>query len=37
MKNPLEQQPFGNAEFVENLEPRCPCILLPDDLGSAFC
>ena len=30
----LEQVPFGGAEFVENPEPRCPCILLLDTSGS---
>jgi len=30
----LEQVPFGNAEFVENPEPRCPCVLLLDTSGS---
>lgn len=26
--------PFGGAEFAENPEPRCPCILLLDTSGS---
>lgn len=26
----LEQQPFGDAEFLENPQARCPCILLLD-------
>jgi len=30
----LEQVPFGGAEFVENPEPRCPCVLLLDTSGS---
>lgn len=30
MSNDLEQQPFIDAEFVENPEPRCPCLLLLD-------
>src|ERR1022692_3053730 len=29
-----DQVPFGNAEFAENPEPRCPCILLLDTSGS---
>jgi uncharacterized protein YegL len=30
----LDQVPFGGAEFAENPEPRCPCILLLDTSGS---
>lgn len=30
MSDELIQQPFIDAEFVENPEPRCPCILLLD-------
>lgn len=30
----LEQTPFGAAEFAENPEPRCPCILLLDTSSS---
>ena len=30
----LEQTPFGAAEFAENPEPRCPCLLLLDTSGS---
>lgn len=30
----LQQIPFGGAEFAENPEPRCPCILLLDTSGS---
>lgn len=30
----LEQQPFGDAEFAENPEQRCPCILLLDTSSS---
>jgi uncharacterized protein YegL len=30
----LDQVPFFSAEFVENPEPRCPCILLLDSSGS---
>jgi Mg-chelatase subunit ChlD len=26
----FEQQPFADAEFAENPEQRCPCILLID-------
>ncbi len=29
-----EQEPFFAAEFAENPEPRCPCILLLDTSGS---
>jgi len=32
--NSSEQVPFGGAEFAENPEPRCPCILLLDTSGS---
>jgi len=34
MNNPFEQQPFEGAEFVDNPEPRCPCLLLLDVSGS---
>jgi uncharacterized protein YegL len=30
----FEQVPFGAAEFAENPEPRCPCLLLLDTSGS---
>jgi uncharacterized protein YegL len=30
----LEQVPFATAEFAENPEPRCPCLLLLDTSGS---
>jgi uncharacterized protein YegL len=30
----FDQQPFGAAEFAENTEPRCPCLLLLDTSGS---
>ncbi len=30
----FEQVPFGAAEFAENAEPRCPCLLLLDTSGS---
>ena len=29
----LEQEPFGDVEFAENAEPRCPCTLLLDTSG----
>ncbi|MAB80315.1 MAG: hypothetical protein CMJ89_13255 [Planctomycetes bacterium] len=29
-----EDSPFENAEFVENPEPRCPCVLLLDTSSS---
>ena len=29
-----EQQPFAAAEFAENPEPRCPCVLLLDTSGT---
>ena len=34
MSNPFEQKSFGAAEFAENPEPRCPCLLLLDVSGS---
>jgi uncharacterized protein YegL len=30
----LEQVPFGEVEFAENPEPRCPCLLLLDTSAS---
>ncbi|HPG40584.1 MAG TPA: VWA domain-containing protein [bacterium] len=30
----MEQIPFGDTSFVDNPEPRCPCILLLDVSGS---
>ena len=30
----FEQKPFGAAEFADNPEPRCPCLLLLDTTGS---
>ncbi len=30
----FEQQPFADAEFAENPEPRCPCVLLIDKSSS---
>ena len=29
-----DQIPFSGAEFAENPEPRCPCLLLLDNSGS---
>lgn len=34
MTDVLEQVPFSTAEFAENPEPRCPCLLLLDTSGS---
>lgn len=34
MTNEFEQVAFGGAEFAENPEPRCPCLLLLDTSGS---
>lgn len=34
MTNEFEQVPFGAAEFAENPENRCPCLLLLDTSGS---
>jgi uncharacterized protein YegL len=34
MSDSFEQQPFGDAEFAENAEQRCPCLLLLDTSGS---
>jgi uncharacterized protein YegL len=34
MTDNLDQVPFGAAEFAENPEPRCPCLLLLDTSGS---
>lgn len=34
MTNEFEQQPFADAEFAENPEQRCPCLLLLDISGS---
>ncbi|NTG36972.1 VWA domain-containing protein [Agrobacterium rhizogenes] len=34
MSNPFDQQPFEGAEFIDNPEPRCPCLLLLDVSGS---
>lgn len=30
----FEQKPFEAAEFVDNPEPRCACLLLLDTSGS---
>lgn len=32
--NDFEQQPFADAEFAENPEQRCPCVLLLDTSAS---
>lgn len=34
MSNEFDQQPFADAEFAENPEQRCPCLLLLDVSGS---
>jgi uncharacterized protein YegL len=34
MTNEFEQQPFKVDEFVDNPDPRCPCVLLLDVSGS---
>jgi uncharacterized protein YegL len=34
MTSEFEQQPFADAEFAENPEQRCPCILLLDTSAS---
>ena len=34
MSNDYEQQPFDGAEFVDNPEQRCPCLLILDVSGS---
>ena len=34
MTDEFEQIPFAAAEFAENPEPRCPCLLLLDTSGS---
>lgn len=34
MTNEFEQVPFGGAQFAENPENRCPCLLLLDTSGS---
>jgi uncharacterized protein YegL len=34
MNSEFEQVPFGAAEFAENPENRCPCLLLLDTSGS---
>lgn len=34
MSNDFEQQPFADAEFIENPEQRCPVVLLLDVSGS---
>ncbi|MGH9834251.1 MAG: vWA domain-containing protein, partial [Blastocatellia bacterium] len=34
MTESLDQIPFPDPEFVDNPEPRCPCVLLLDTSGS---
>jgi uncharacterized protein YegL len=34
VKETLDQIPFPDPEFVDNPEPRCPCVLLLDTSGS---
>jgi len=34
VKEMLDQIPFPDPEFVDNPEPRCPCVLLLDTSGS---
>ncbi len=34
MTDQLDQVPFPDPEFVDNPEPRCPCVLLLDTSGS---
>lgn len=34
MSSEFEQQPFSDAEFADNPEQRCPCLLLLDVSGS---
>ena len=34
MTDQLDQMPFATAEFAENPQPRCPCLLLLDTSGS---
>ena len=34
MPDEFAQTPFGAAEFADNPEPRCPCLLLLDTSGS---
>jgi uncharacterized protein YegL len=34
MQDEFQQQPFDSAEFADNPEPRCPCLLLLDTSGS---
>ena len=34
MPDEFAQMPFGGAEFADNPEPRCPCLLLLDNSGS---
>ena len=34
MSNQFDQVPFAGAEFADNPEPRCPCLLILDTSGS---
>jgi uncharacterized protein YegL len=34
MPEGADQIPFSDAEFADNPEPRCPCVLLLDTSGS---
>jgi len=34
MADEFEQVPFSGAEFADNPEPRCPCLLVLDTSGS---
>ncbi len=34
MTGEFDQQPFADAEFAENAEQRCPCLLILDTSGS---
>lgn len=34
MSTTFDQEPFSNTDFVDNPEPRCPCLLLLDNSGS---
>ena len=34
MAETFEQVPFTGADFADNPEPRCPCLLLLDNSGS---
>jgi hypothetical protein len=34
MSSEFDQKPFDSAEFAENPEPRCACLMLIDTSGS---